>query len=349
MVALDVSERWRSCAVSVISSSRNAEEFRFPSVCEPIKYGQLIEFELPELKPGPDEISVFRVHLHRLLERRRNTMNQKYLYFPARLTQQRDLPDDIAQTLNALDVEQMHELHGVILSVSRDTNVSWLDLSQVHINPYFHHLFARDGRIQHVFGRWEIKLRSPSDIPLIKRTPNTNLLIDLIGSMHITYPLCKTLGIYHTVIGTEVMMSSPSQNAFISRVHNDDGIRVSELIDALELCAPGVVSDWKRDVGRFHDYLVDESLPATPTIIICMDNSRMPAAKFDYHKASQIFGSYEARTMGWVQMGYSAHITRVAYLAARPFHASREGEWLPKELFEPMMTETGHSPINWDT
>jgi hypothetical protein len=48
------------------------------------------------------------------------------------------------------------------------------------------------------------------------------------------------------------------------------------------------------------------------------------------------------------RMGHGVHITRVAYFAARPFRAEREGEWLPEELCEPMKSMTGRSPINWD-
>jgi len=58
---------------------------------------------------------------------------------------------------------------------------------------------------------------------------------------------------------------------------------------------------------------------------------------------------YDAKWLFHVKMGYRHHITRVAYLASAPFRATREGEWIPKELFEPMKSETGRHPINWDT
>jgi hypothetical protein len=105
VVALDVSEKWRSSAVSVISSCKNLEGFRFARPTEPIEYAQLIDVDISESQPGPEEMEQFRAQLHELFERRRRTMDQKHLYFPARYTHRSDLPDDIAHTLNTLDLE----------------------------------------------------------------------------------------------------------------------------------------------------------------------------------------------------------------------------------------------------
>jgi hypothetical protein len=52
-----------------------------------------------------------------------------YTYFPARYTQIRDLPDDIAQSFNGLEFEQRHEVHDGVVSVTRETDIHWLDLS----------------------------------------------------------------------------------------------------------------------------------------------------------------------------------------------------------------------------
>jgi hypothetical protein len=52
-----------------------------------------------------------------------------YTYFPARYTQIRNLPDDIAQSLNDLEFEQRHEIHEGVVSVTRETDIHWLDLS----------------------------------------------------------------------------------------------------------------------------------------------------------------------------------------------------------------------------
>jgi hypothetical protein len=47
-------------------------------------------------------------------------------------------------------------------------------------------------------------------------------------------------------------------------------------------------------------------------------------------------------------LGYGAHITRAAYLNAEPFRPTRQGIWISEDLSEPMKSETGRSPINWN-
>jgi hypothetical protein len=54
-----------------------------------------------------------------------------YPYFLARYTQIRDSPDDIAQSLNDLEFEQRHEVHNGVVSVTRETDIHWLDLSHL--------------------------------------------------------------------------------------------------------------------------------------------------------------------------------------------------------------------------
>jgi hypothetical protein len=75
----------------------------------------------------------------------------------------------------------------------------------------------------------------------------------------------------------------------------------------------------------------------------------MPSSDFDYDDLANESGYQEARKAAGARLGYEAHISRVAYMAAQPFRASREGAWILKELFELMESETGRAPINWDT
>jgi hypothetical protein len=170
VVALDVSEVWRDSAISGISSRKNLDGFCFSVPCEPIEYGYPIDPDGAESRPSIDEIKNFGVQPHSLIERQRRTLGPlgyKYLYFPARFTQIRDLPDDIAQALDALDIEQKHDFQFGVVSSPRDTATFWLDLSQVQINPYFDCLFTHNNRIKHHLGRWEITLRPhPSDMIL---------------------------------------------------------------------------------------------------------------------------------------------------------------------------------------
>jgi hypothetical protein len=243
------------------------------------------------------------------------------------------------------------------VSTSRDTDVFWLDLSQVQINSYFNQLFALHDRIQHRLGRWEVtlSLSHALSVDILDRTPTIDLLLDLIGSMHVTNPPCKTLGIYHVDGGFEPY---PSYNKLVHRVHNDSGIRIAELVSALKGCTSTVVSSWKLRVEELRtrvtrSHWIDDiwTVPAAPTIVICMDNHEMPDDEVDYDSITgSRYPQYgDQRRAAATRMGYGAHITRVPYLAARPFRASREGEWIPKELFEPLKSETGRSPINYDT
>jgi hypothetical protein len=154
------------------------------------------------------------------------------------------------------------------------------------------------------------------------------VMLESISSMYVTYPPCKTLGLYH----------------------------FDELVDALEACALTVMSTWKREANKLYDIVAESHwiddlwrVPAQPTIVIFMDNHEMPNENFGYEALARDYRYEEAHREVSARMGYGAHITCVPYLAARPFRASREGEWIPKELFEPMKSETGRSPINYDT
>jgi hypothetical protein len=350
IVALNVSRAWRCSSTSVIGSRKNLDGFRFPQPCDSVEYGQSFDPGRSEPVLSMDEMKRFGLQLHRTIERRQRTLGNKYIYFPARLTQLHDLSTDIAQALDTLNNEQSQPLLRGITPSPGNTKVSWLDLSQVQINPYFEHLFTRDGRIQHHLGGWEITLRTSLNAQVLDRTPDIQLLLESVGSMHVTYPPCKTLGIYHTATDTEE--SRPGFNKLLSRVHNEDGILIKELIDALEGCAPTVVASWKRDVEEFHRYVaemhwIDDiwTLPAVPTISVFMDSYEMPDGEFDFDAIEDSSGTAAAQTAAVARMGCGAQITRVAYMSARHFRASREGAWIPKELFEPMESEAGRAPI----
>ncbi|KAF1845462.1 uncharacterized protein K460DRAFT_366342 [Cucurbitaria berberidis CBS 394.84] len=355
--ALDVAIAWRTSAISVISNPRNVSGFRFSHPYAPVEYGQTIDSTFVSQRPSSKEVEEFGAHLRRLIRRQPDvTWRKRYLYFPARISQLCDLPDNIAQALNDLDVQQRHNLHGRINSISRTAdNICWLDLSQFVINPYFNHLFAKDDRIKHRFGRWEITLR-PSNTPdglLFARSSATSLLLDNIGSMHITDPPCQTLGIYHYDSSTE---ASPSFQVLLKRISNSNGVRVSDIHDALEQLTPGVLSTWRRNAGDLHErvrelHWIDSVwwLPATPKIVIRLDNTAMVVdPDFDYEELMSGSSAEVARSAVAERYGYGFHITRLAYMSAEPFRATRQGEWVSNDLFEPMKSTTGRSPINWD-
>jgi hypothetical protein len=86
--------------------------------------------------------------------------------------------------------------------------------------------------MKHRLGRWEVTLRPSvtSKGLLLEQTSALDCLLGTIGTMLATYPLCKTLGIY---TDDDRMESLPSDHKLLKRIHNDQGIRVSELMDAL--------------------------------------------------------------------------------------------------------------------
>jgi len=354
--ALSVATFWASSALSVISSQKNVHGFRSLHVHPPIEYGQLITPELVPRRPTSDDIEQFGAHLRRLIERRYNG-RAKIIYCPARYTQIRDLPGDIAQALNELDVSQRHKVHQHLpFVVARDTDVYWLDLSQFEVNPYFEQLFAREDRIRSRLGRWEINLRASTTKGhlLIEHDDTVDSLIHAIGSMHVTNPPVRCLGVYHNSMCAEGM---PGFNKLLVRVRNDEGIRIAELLAALESVAPTVLETWRFNTQFLLDHRLKNAhwldnvwlFPGVPRLSIHLDHTDMSDEVIDYQAMKTFADVDAAEAVAQEKMGYRHHITRVAYMCAEPFRAEREGEWLPEELFEPMESTTGRSPINWDT
>jgi hypothetical protein len=207
-------------------------------------------------------------------------------------------------------VEQRDPIYNGVASVTRDTDIFWLDLSQVQVNPYFNRLFAYSDQIQHRFGRWELTLypsRTSSAI-LLEHTPTTDLLLGSIGSMHVTNPPCKTLGVYHASEGFELY---PSFNKLLFRVHNGGGVRIAELVTALESCASTVVSSWRQSVenhrqGIAVSHWIDDRwrLPAAPTIVICLNSDEMADEEVDYETFTGTSQYRDQRIAAAARMGY---------------------------------------------
>lgn len=180
---------------------------------------------------------------------------------------------------------------------------------------------------------------------IVPKHQSINLLLDSIGSMFVTYPPCKTLGLYHIDDSFECV---PSPLALLGRIRNNDGIRASEVIGALERYAPVVLSNWLRCAREIQDIIADAhwiddiwQCPASTRIFIHLNNREMRTARSSW---STLYMSGETRAAdaaAAARIGYGAHITRIAQMTCQPFRESREGESLPEELFEPMKSETG--------
>ena len=146
-------------------------------------------------------------------------------------------------------------------------------------------------------------------------------------------------------------------HVLLKRICNNDGIRISELINTLVQVAPEALSKWTAHAQHFHDVVVPTShwfdniwrMPGAPKIAIRLDNAAIPSSDFDFNELAIQSGFNEAQRAAGARLGYEKHSSRIGYMATVSFRATREGEWIPKELFEPMESETGQSPINWDT
>jgi len=354
---LQVSTDWRSSAISVMSNPKNMATFRPLANLAPIEYGQLVD-DATKILPGPDsqEVEQFGHHVDHMIGLRDESYPRRYVYFPARLAQLDGLPHEIAQSLNELDVAQRHEdYHDHTRTVTRDTNLYWLDLSQFQINPYFDLLFSEKDRMLHHLGRWEISLRSNAtpETLVLGKSLSEQLFIQAIGTMHVTSPPCRSLGIYrydncpYALRGTHILLK---------RIRNDNGIQVAELLDALTTCAPELLAKWVECAEHFRKGITDDGhwvdnvwlIPGTPRFRIHLDNCDMPVEVPDIESVNTIQLANAAEAAFGASLGYQAHITRTAYMSAELPRATKEGEWLPEELFEPMKTEDGRSNINWD-
>ena len=355
--SLQVSTEWRSSAISVMSNPKDMGTFRSLTPLAPIEYGQLFDNITKSLpKPDSQQIEQFGHHVDHMVSLRNKSYLRKYIYFPARLAHLEGLPHEIAQSLNELDVAQRHEdYHDHTRTVTRDTNLYWLDLSQFQINPYFDLLFSEKNRMLHHLGRWEIGLRSnatPQTLVLGKSL-SEQLFIQAIGTMHVTSPPCRSLGIYrydncpYALRGTHILLE---------RIRNDNGIQVAELLDALTTCAPEMLAKWVECAEHFRKRITDDGhwvdnvwlIPGTPRFRIHLDNCAMPDEVPDIGTVNTIQLANAAEAAFGASLGYQAHITRTAYMSAELPRATKEGEWLPEELFEPMKTNCGRSNINWD-
>ena len=352
--ALHTSTAWRISAKSVICSRTNVDAFHTLPLCAPVEYGQIIDWESETpLRPSTDEVAQFGLHMTRIRDKPCDSRVRRFFYFPAYFAQSPDLPDALAQWLNELDVAQRVDAYSRVLSVSRDADLYWLDLSQFRTNPYFELLFSEETRFKHHLGRWEISLReeATSDSLLIDNSTSSQLLLQAVGSMQVVYPPCKSLGIYYFDHGE---LNPLGKHRLLRRLRRENGIRVMDLVRALHELAPVLLSTWMRHAELLRDQIKDAhwiddlwKIPGTPRFRICLDSTDMSD---DYSLENLPRPLFVSRELAAVdrQLGIDAHITRKVYMVAEQFKGTREGEWLPKELFEPMKSETDRHPIEWN-
>jgi len=354
--ALRVLKGWHRSAMAVISSCNTAVPFRASPLCMPAEHGKLIDEDvMAPLQPSSDEMKIFELDFERVYERW-GSKGSGALYFPAKCAQRRDLPGPLSETLNHLDSTQPSDAfpwnHRV--RISRETDIYWLDLSQFEVNPYLEALFAEEHQSKHRLGRWEICLRAAASPQTLLLDPllSNKALLDVLGSMHVTSPPCRALGIYHDDYSKT---HTNGRNTLLTRIRNDQGVRISELLNALQQVAPIVLETWFKStewlVGEIlQGHWIDDiwKVPGAPTIRIFLDNVDMSD---DVHMFSSCDSAEEVHawwTANPLVLGLSSHITRAALMKSEPLRRSREMEWISEDLIEPAESTTGRHPINWE-
>ncbi|KAI4925391.1 hypothetical protein J4E85_007270 [Alternaria conjuncta] len=139
-------------------------------------------------------------------------------------------------------------------------------------------------------------------------------------------------------------------------IRNDQGVRIAELLDALQRFAPVLLETWFKNtewlVGEIRQaHWIDDiwTIPGAPTFRIYLDNVDMSddAHLIDLNPSGEEIDAF--MTANPLVLGLSSHITRAAQMNAEPFRRSREKAWISEDLIEPAQSTTGRHPISWDT
>jgi hypothetical protein len=293
-----------------------------------------------------------------VIRRWEEACTSKYLYFPARFTQIRGLPDTISHALQDLEIGQRNwSYHPHRFPVIPKTNLCWLDLTQLLINPYLELLFSEENRILHRLGRWDMSLR-PAATPhtlLLDASNSQKSLVQAIGPMQVTYPPCWSLGIYYY---EPSVVATWGTHALLRRVRRDNGIRIADLLEALEATAPELMSRWMVNAEELREkvkeaHWIDDlwKIPGTPRFRIYLDRADMSDEKVhvDSCLSTDAAISSTAITAAEATLGYPVHTTRTAYMSVERFRRSREREWVSDDLIEPAESTTGRHLINFNT
>ncbi|KAI4925386.1 hypothetical protein J4E85_007265 [Alternaria conjuncta] len=209
----------------------------------------------------------------------------------------------------------------------------WHDLSQLSISPYLEALLTADDQIKHRLGRWEITLRPSSSLKTLVFNDDfaTKVVLNNIGSLQVTNPPCRALGLYHDDPGGSVAEST----RLLVRVKNDNGVSIAEFAHALQYAAPTTHEAWMANANhlvnkirrspRSHDIW---HIPGAPTIRVHLDNVSMPESGDP--------------------VSYGLHPNRYAQMKAEPDRRSREMAWISEDLLEPTGAIVDRDPIDWD-
>jgi hypothetical protein len=322
--AWQVSKRWRESAETAITWKRGRQAAWIGPSTLVVEYGQRLDPESPRRQPTPEELSVFVAELAKLISNQSEVFETCHL--PAIFTEKYDLPEATAQRLNDFE-DRMGGLYDQ-QAVSRRPHCYWLDFTQLELNPFLDVLFAQPVVVKS--GRCEIGLSES----LLRPELSASFLRN-VGQIFFTHPPCRSLGLYvHNPEGARDDQDPIySRFRFLERIHNEEGIRIEQLLRALNRQYRGALSIWNTQVADLKEkvrtgHWIDDiwTVPIRPMVYVIMDNPRM--------RQGVDIGFHQLRIMLLTDSGRSRE--------------KRQCEWTPRELIEPAKTTTPRRDVRWD-
>jgi hypothetical protein len=120
---------------------------------------------------------------------------------------------------------------------SQANEPTWLDLSYFVFNPHFVDLFSDNLQLR--LGRCEITVNDKLGNHLSAQASSMDPFVgNILQSMFLTQPPCKSLGIYMPGVSYLGMN-------LVTRVCNADGIRVGHLLAELQRNLPKAINLWR--------------------------------------------------------------------------------------------------------
>jgi hypothetical protein len=198
-----------------------------------VDYGQAIESELHWLSPNQNEISSAETIIASIMYPQ--LYDTRIHFIPAHISQ--------ATSLHVSTYSFLQQAYSLAY-----TNAStlppnaavahWLDLSQFKINPIIGGLLQDN--FEQRYGGWEIALHPAPTQHFLSATTN---LKQTLGSMFLTQPPCKALGVY-------LANSTSGHLRRLTNIQHATGITVGRFFSALEPRLHVVMEDWKNEVEK---------------------------------------------------------------------------------------------------
>jgi hypothetical protein len=190
--------------------------------------------------------------------------------------------------------------------------------------------------------------------PILEHDDTTTALLGAIGSMCITNPPVGCIGIYRD--GMIAEDGDVENRGLLARICDDEGVRISEFLEALHKLAPILLETWLPRAQKLvdeveHSHRIDDigDVPEFLCFFIHLDHTDMPMHDIDFGApGAPSRGSPSSSNSKTGSAGPRLPCFASAYLLVEPTRRERESEWLPEELLEPMKSTSGRAEINWE-